>query len=103
MANDTDIDWDNAVWDEEKGEMVLPNTSVKEKVVEDIVIDSNGVALSDGDSVQTTKDLDIKGMPKTLKRGTVVKGIRLNDGITSINCKIGKAQVQILTEYLKKA
>lgn len=41
------------------------------------VKDSNGNLLSDGDSVQVIKDLKVKGTSVTLKRGTVVKNIRL--------------------------
>ncbi len=39
--------------------------------------DCNGTPLQDGDSVKTTKDLKVKGAGMTIKRGTVVKGIRL--------------------------
>lgn len=40
----------------------------------DIVVkDANGAHLSDGDSVQVTKDLKVKGTSKTLKRGTAIK------------------------------
>ena len=40
------------------------------------VKDSNGNVLNDGDSVHLTKDLKVKGMSKTLKRGNVIKNIR---------------------------
>ena len=42
-----------------------------------IVKDSNGNELKDGDSVMVIKDLKVKGTSVTLKRGTVVKNIRL--------------------------
>jgi alkylphosphonate utilization operon protein PhnA len=41
--------------------------------------DSNGTELVDGDSVQVIKDLKVKGTSVTLKRGTVIKNIRLNE------------------------
>jgi protein PhnA len=41
--------------------------------------DSNGTVLKDGDSVTLIKDLKVKGTSTTLKRGTVVKNIRLTD------------------------
>ena len=44
-----------------------------------IVRDSNGATLADGDSVTLTKDLKVKGANTTLKRGTLVKGIRLTN------------------------
>ena len=39
--------------------------------------DCNGNILNDGDSVHLIKDLKVKGTSVTLKRGTVVKNIRL--------------------------
>ena len=39
--------------------------------------DSNGTILNDGDSVTLIKDLKVKGTSVTLKRGTLVKNIRL--------------------------
>jgi protein PhnA len=43
------------------------------------VKDSNGAILKDGDNVTLIKDLKVKGTSATLKRGTLVKGIRLTD------------------------
>ena len=43
------------------------------------VKDSNGNSLADGDSVLLTKDLKVKGTSVTLKRGTLVKNVRLTD------------------------
>ena len=44
------------------------------------VRDCNGTTLADGDSVQVIKDLKVKGTSATLKRGTVIKNIRLTGG-----------------------
>jgi protein PhnA len=52
----------------------------------DIVKDSNGTRLSDGDSVTLIKDLKVKGTSETLKRGTLVKNIRLTDNLDEIEC-----------------
>jgi protein PhnA len=41
------------------------------------VRDANGNELKDGDTVTLIKDLKVKGTSVTLKRGTVVKSIRL--------------------------
>lgn len=41
------------------------------------VTDSNGTALNQGDSVAVIKDLKVKGSSIPLKRGTVIKNIRL--------------------------
>ena len=43
----------------------------------DIVKDSNGNALTEGYSVQLTKDLKVKGSSLNLKRGKVFKNIHL--------------------------
>ncbi|MBX2840281.1 MAG: alkylphosphonate utilization protein [Flammeovirgaceae bacterium] len=67
------------------------------------VKDSNGNILNDGDSVHVIKDLKIKGMPKTLKRGNVIKNIRLTGDQGEVECRVGKSQVVLKTQFLKKA
>jgi protein PhnA len=42
--------------------------------------DSNGNVLAEGDSVQIIKDLKVKGSSSGLKRGTIIKNIRLGSG-----------------------
>ncbi|MGE0651704.1 MAG: alkylphosphonate utilization protein [Alphaproteobacteria bacterium] len=70
----------------------------------DVVKDSNGTKLSDGDSVTLTKDLKVKGTSVTLKRGTLVKNIRLTDDPAEIECNADKVKGLVLrTEFLKKA
>ncbi len=66
--------------------------------------DSNGALLADGDSVHVVKDLKVKGTSVTLKRGTVVKNIRLTDDPDLIECNADKVKGLVLrTEFLKKA
>ncbi|MEZ4809492.1 MAG: alkylphosphonate utilization protein [Allomuricauda sp.] len=65
--------------------------------------DSNGIILEDGDNVHIIKDLKIKGMSKTLKRGNVIKNIRLTGNPQEVECRIGKAQIVLKTQFLKKA
>lgn len=65
--------------------------------------DSNGNLLEDGDNVHVTKDLKIKGMSKTLKRGNMIKNIRLTSDTNSVECKIGKSTIVLKTQFLKKA
>jgi protein PhnA len=65
--------------------------------------DSNGNILNSGDSVMTVKDLKVKGMPKTLKRGEVIKNIRLTNSANEVECRIGKSTVVLKTEFLKKS
>lgn len=65
--------------------------------------DSNGNVLEDGDSVHVTKDLKVKGMSKTLKRGNVIKNIRLTNSPQEVECRVGKSQIVLKTQFLKKA
>ena len=69
-----------------------------------VVRDSNGTALTDGDSVTLIKDLKVKGTSVTLKRGTLVKNIRLTDDPAEVECNAEKVKGLVLrTEFLKKA
>lgn len=69
-----------------------------------LVKDSNGTRLHDGDAVTLIKDLKVKGTSVTLKRGTLVKQIRLTDDADLIECNVEKVKGLVLrTEFLKKA
>jgi protein PhnA len=66
--------------------------------------DSNGTILNDGDQVTLIKDLKVKGTSETLKRGTLVKNIRLTDDTGEIECNTKQVKGLVLkTEFLKKA
>jgi protein PhnA len=66
--------------------------------------DSNGAILADGDNVTLIKDLKVKGTSVTLKRGTMVKGIRLTGNPEEVDCRVEKVKGLVLrTEFLKKA
>jgi protein PhnA len=66
--------------------------------------DSNGAILKDGDSVTLIKDLKVKGTSTTLKRGTLVKNIRLTGDVEEIECNAEKVKGLVLkTAFLKKA
>jgi protein PhnA len=68
------------------------------------VKDSNGAVLSDGDSVTLIKDLKVKGTSVTLKRGTLVKNIRLTDDEEEVECNVEKVKGLVLkTCFLKIA
>lgn len=66
------------------------------------VKDSNGAILKEGDTVKLIKDLKVKGSSTTLKRGTVVKNIRLTDDPGQIEGRAEKMTVVLKTEFLKK-
>ena len=75
---------DDYVYDEASGEWVVAGASVGEKAAAAAksggaveVRDAVGNLLADGDQVTLVKDLTVKGAGQTLKRGTLIKSIRL--------------------------
>jgi protein PhnA len=78
--------------------------SFLESISMDEVRDSNGNELKDGDNVTLIKDLKVKGANVTLKRGTIIKGIRLTGDPEEVDCRHEKVKGLVLrTEFLKKA
>ena len=71
---------------------------------DDITRDANGAELKDGDNVTLIKDLKVKGTSVTLKRGTLVKGVRLTGDPDEIDCRVDKVKGLVLrTAFVKKA
>lgn len=72
---------------------------------DDVIVhkDSNGTRLSEGDSVTLIKDLDVKGMNFTAKRGTLVKQIHLTNDPKYIEGKINGSTIVIVAAFTKKA
>jgi protein PhnA len=68
-----------------------------------IVKDCNGNRLQNGDSVILIKSLPVKGTSVTLKKGMVIKNIKLTDDDGEVDCKADKMRVVLKTEFLKKA
>jgi len=69
-----------------------------------VVRDSVGNVLNDGDTVTVIKDLKVKGSSSVVKVGTKVKNIRLVDGDHDIDCKIdGIGAMQLKSQFVKKA
>lgn len=67
-----------------------------------VVKDSNGTRLSDGDAVTTIRHLKVKGT--SVKRGTLVKNIRLTDAADEVECNVDRFKGLVLrTEFLKQA
>lgn len=67
------------------------------------VRDSNGTLLNEGDSVIIIKSLPVKGSPKGIKQGTVVKNIRLTDNENEIEGKVDKVMMVLKTMFVKKS
>ncbi len=68
-----------------------------------ITKDCNGNILKDGDTVKLIKDLKVKGSSITLKRGTVVKNIKLTDDADEVDCRVEKMAIVLRSEFLAKA
>ena len=64
--------------------------------------DSNGNVLNEGDSVHIIKDLKVKGSSTVLKRGTLIKKIRLTSDPEEIEYRDGKSTMVLKTCFLKK-
>lgn len=97
-------DTDSYVYDEASGEWVaaadLPNTAADDTVV---VRDSVGNVLADGDQVTLIKDLAVKGAGQTLKRGTLIKAIRLTGDAQEIDCRYDGIKGLVLrAEFVRK-
>lgn len=68
-----------------------------------VVLDTHGTRLEDGDSVTVIKDLKVRGSSDVLKRGTIIKNIRLIEGDHNVDCKIpGFGGMELKSEFLKK-
>jgi protein PhnA len=94
---------DDYVYDEASGEWVPAGqvAAATGDVVE--VRDSVGNLLFDGDQVTLIKDLVVKGAGQTLKRGTLIKSIRLTGDAQEIDCKYDGIKGLVLrAEFVRK-
>lgn len=66
------------------------------------VRDSNGNLLAEGDTVVLIKSLKVKGSSSDLKRGQVVKNIRLTSNEEEIEGRVDKVTLVLKTCFLKK-
>lgn len=95
---------DDYVYDEETGEW-LTAAQVAAKHAKDVVEvrDAVGNLLADGDSVVLVKDLKVKGANQTLRRGTVIKSIRLTGDDQEIDCRHESIKGLVLrAEFVRK-
>ena len=68
-----------------------------------VVRDSVGNVLADGDQVTLIKDLTVKGAGQTLKRGTLIKSIRLTGDAQEIDCRYeGIKGLVLRAEFVRK-
>ncbi len=96
---------DDYVYDEETGEWVpASELAAKRAAANSVEVrDSVGNLLADGDSVTLIKDLPVKGAGQTLRRGTVIKSIRLTGDPQEIDCRYeGIKGLVLRAEFVKK-
>lgn len=102
MSNASDDDY---VYDEASGEWISAADARakgdQENAVE--VRDAVGNILADGDQVTLIKDLTVKGAGQTLKRGTLIKSIRLTGDAQEIDCRFDGIKGLVLrAEFVRK-
>jgi protein PhnA len=96
---------DDYVYDEASGEWLPAAEAARRAAAANQVEvrDSAGNLLADGDSVITIKDLKVKGAGQTLRRGTVIKAIRLTANPEEIDCRYEAIRGLVLrTEFVRK-
>ena len=96
-------DDEDYVYDEASGEWV-PASQIAGATDETVVVrDSVGNVLADGDQVTLIKDLTVKGAGQTLKRGTLIKSIRLTGDAQEIDCRYpGIKGLVLRAEFVRK-
>jgi protein PhnA len=99
---------DDYVYDEASGEWIsAAEARAKAGAAGDgdavVVRDAVGNVLADGDQVTLIKDLTVKGAGQTLKRGTLIKSIRLTGDAQEIDCRYDGIKGLVLrAEFVKK-
>ena len=97
-------DDDDYVYDEASGDWTPAGTpAVGSGDAAVIVRDAVGNVLADGDQVTLIKDLVVKGAGQTIKRGTLIKSIRLTGDAQEIDCRYeGIKGLVLRAEFVKK-
>lgn len=97
---------DEFVFDEASGEWISAAEAAERASAagQVEVRDSVGNLLADGDAVVLVKDLKVKGAGQTLKRGTMIRSIRLTGDPQEIDCRHETIKGLVLrAEFVKKA
>ncbi len=103
----SDVGEDDYVYDEASGEWISAGDAAARTGAADddavVVRDSVGNVLADGDQVTLIKDLTVKGAGQTLKRGTLIKSIRLTGDPQEIDCRYeGIKGLVLRAEFVRK-
>jgi protein PhnA len=98
-------DDEDFVYDEASGEWISASEAAAKAGASNQVEvrDAVGNLLSDGDQVTLIKDLTVKGAGQTLKRGTLIKSIRLTGDAQEIDCRHDGIKGLVLrAEFVRK-
>lgn len=96
---------DEFVYDEASGEWITTAESASRASTATVieVRDAVGNRLADGDSVTLIKDLKVKGAGQTLKRGAVIRSIKLTGDAQEIDCRYeGIRGLVLRAEFVRK-
>lgn len=96
---------DDYVYDEDSGDWVsAAELEAKRGLAAQVEVrDAVGNLLADGDQVTLIKDLEVKGAGQTLKRGTLIKSIRLTGDPQEIDCRYeGIKGLVLRAEFVRK-
>ncbi len=96
---------DEYVYDEASSEWISAADARDRAAIEGVtqVRDAVGNLLADGDQVTLIKDLTVKGAGQTLKRGTLIKSIRLTGDPQEIDCRFDGIKGLVLrAEFVRK-
>jgi protein PhnA len=98
------VSGEDYVYDEASGEWVPASDAATSSLAGDVIVrDAVGNVLADGDQVTLIKDLAVKGAGQTLKRGTLIKSIRLTGDPQEIDCRYeGIKGLVLRAEFVKK-
>lgn len=94
---------DDYIYDEASGEWRPASPAEPSPASDQVVRDAVGNLLADGDQVTLIKDLTVKGAGQTLKRGTLIKSIRLTGDAQEIDCRYDGIKGLVLrAEFVRK-
>ena len=96
---------DEYIYDEASGEWIsAADAAARNEAADTVEVrDAVGNLLIDGDQVTLIKDLVVKGAGQTLKRGTLIKSIRLTGDPQEIDCRYeGIKGLVLRAEFVRK-
>lgn len=82
---------------------VIKDQDDSDQEAPEICLDCDGKPLASGDEVSVIRDLKVGGTKLTIKKGTVIKNIKLTGDVDEIECRYDNMKGIILrTEFLRK-